>query len=77
MAGATQHGVQSITERSFEGISGQSLIGLHFADGGFDGATPFDHLLEAAGNPPPLAGAQDPDAGDLSVVATLTLTPNS
>ena len=47
MTGAAEHGMHGITQRSLEPVAPQFAIGLHVADGRFDGTSALDHRLEA------------------------------
>lgn len=59
MAGTTQHSVERIAERALEPVASKFPICLHVSQRWFDGAAAFDHGLDAAGDPPALARAQD------------------
>jgi len=63
--GAAQDGVDRVTERALERVSGQASVPLHVPDGRLDGASAPDHGLERAGDATPLARAQDAHAFDL------------
>lgn len=54
MAGTTEYGMPRIAERAFQRLPAQSAIGFHVPDRRFDGAAPFNHRFQAAGDATPL-----------------------
>ena len=52
MAHAGQHGVQGVTQGTFERASSEPAVRFHVTDGRLDSTAPLDHRLHRSGDAP-------------------------
>ena len=67
---AAEHGEQSVTVGSLQGVSGQSAVVLHVSDHWFDGASSAQQFRDGPGDAAP--GAAEEDIHGLDAVAAVT-----